>query len=462
MDENRDENMLNENDPTPVPPQPAEPTPAEPTGYTVTPQGGYYEEPARPAEPEPQPEPQPKPQAQRPNVYDTNPYPPVPPVKKKKKKTGWIVVAVLLAAIIGFAAGFAALQRIGTIISDGSEPSSDSVFKTGEADEQPSGNVTIDVDETVGSIAAAVAKKCSKSVVGIRTTTYVQNFFYGETEATGEGSGVIYSKDGYIITNYHVIKSVAQADSKAKLEVYIGSADTKPYDAQIVGYNISTDLAVLKINAKNLKAIEIGKADNLEVGQYVVSIGSPGGLDFMGSVTYGIISGLNRKVSSDSDVPLIQTDAAINPGNSGGALLNEKGQLIGINSSKIVSTEYEGMGFAIPVNVVLERCKKIIERQGQDEPYIGITVSMKYTAETLQYYGYPAGAVVSGVDEGSPAAVAGIERGDIVTEFDGKAITDPALLVEYISDHDPGDTVTLKIYRSGRNYSTTIKVGSNG
>ena len=181
----------------------------------------------------------------------------------------------------------------------------------------------------------------------------------------------------------------------------------------------------------------------------------------MDSVTYGVISGLDRVVSSDSDVKLIQTDAAINPGNSGGALVNTKGCLVGINSSKIVSEEFEGMGFAIPSNTVEKICKKIIEKQNSPEPYIGISISEKYTASVLKYYGYPAGAVILSVADGSPAENAGLAKGDIITEFGGTAIEEYTKLEDLLQDCKPNDKVNVKIYRSGRYYTTSITVGSN-
>ena len=166
-------------------------------------------------------------------------------------------------------------------------------------------------------------------------------------------------------------------------------------------------------------------------------------------------------VSSDSDVKLIQTDAAINPGNSGGALVNTKGQLVGINSSKIVSEEFEGMGFAIPSNTVAEICKNIIEKQNDPEPYLGISVSEKYNSSVLKYYGYPSGAVVSSVADGSPADNAGLAKGDIITEFGGTKITEYSMLESLLQNCKPGDQVSVKIYRSGRYYSTTVTIGSN-
>lgn len=375
--------------------------------------------------------------------------------KRNGKGTARVVVASLLAAVIGAVGGGVSTA----MILDRSTSASQSGNGSSKLN---TSNVNINVDENVGSVAQAVAEKCVNSVVGIRTTTSSQNFFFGESESEGgSGSGVVYSEDGYIITNYHVISSVVESSGKSRIDVYIGSADTEPYEASVVGYSISADLAVLKIDAKNLTPIELGNSDDLKVGQYAVTIGAPGGLEFMGSVTYGIISGLNRVVSSDSEVKLIQTDAAINPGNSGGALLDTNGRLIGINSSKIVSTEYEGMGFSIPVNTVIEKCRSIIERQNEPESYVGITLSKRYTESILKYYGYPAGAVVQSVDDNSPAKSAGISRGDIITAFGDKEITSYSQLEELIRESTPGSKVTVKVYRSGKTYIAELTIGSN-
>lgn len=372
---------------------------------------------------------------------------------KSGHSTAVVVIASLLAAVIGAVSGIAAVSTF-------FKTDQNSKTSTTQTTKNPT-NVSINVDETASNIIEAVAEKATDSVVGIRTTTSVSNFFGGSNEQSGEGSGVVYTADGYIITNYHVISDAVESNS-AKIEVFVGDNTTESYKASIVGYNISCDLAVLKIDAQNLTPIEIGSSDNLKVGQFVVTIGAPGGLEFMGSVTYGVISGLDRVVSSDSKVKLIQTDAAINPGNSGGALLNANGQLIGINSSKIVSEEFEGMGFAIPVNTVKEKCDKIIARKNEPSPYIGVTISERYSSQVLAYYGYPEGAVVSGVADGSPAAEVGIERGDIITEFNGTKITEYSVLTEELNDLEPNQTVPLKIYRSGRYYSLEIKIGANG
>ena len=380
-----------------------------------------------------------------------------PPKQKKNKKkgafgAGTVIAAALLAAVIGAGSGIAAVTLSSKNGSNTSSPITSSVSGS---------NVNINIDETAESVVEAVAEKVTPSVVGIRTTTSVRSFFGSSNESTGEGSGVVYSADGYIITNYHVISGAVTNKSGSKIEVFTDTLDSDSYEATVVGYNISTDLAVIKINAKGLTPAEFSDSSKLKVGQYVITVGNPGGLEFMDSVTYGVISGLNRVVSSNSDVNLIQTDAAINPGNSGGALVNTKGQLVGINSSKIVSEEFEGMGFAIPSNTVAEICKNIIEKQNDPEPYLGISVSEKYNSSVLKYYGYPSGAVVSSVADGSPADNAGLAKGDIITEFGGTEITEYSMLESLLQKCKPGDQVSVKIYRSGRYYSTTVTIGSN-
>ena len=310
-------------------------------------------------------------------------------------------------------------------------------------------------------------------MVGIRTTASISSFF-GNQESTGEGSGIIYTADGYIITNYHVIEEAAENAGKSttKIEVYLAGDTETAYNAEIIGYNISYDLAVIKIEASALPAIEIGDSDALSVGQNVIAIGNPGGLSFMGSVSSGIISGLNRTLSTGSasgtadnsttSAEYIQTDAAINPGNSGGALVNTQGQLIGVNSVKLVSESYEGMGFAIPVNKVTEICNDIIAHKDEPAPYVGIEISTRYDSTTLKMYGYPSGAVISSVVEGGPADDAGLQRGDIITSFNGTSITEYTEFSSLLNGCTSGDTVDITIYRAGRTYTTTITIGSNG
>lgn len=391
-------------------------------------------------------------------------------VKKEKKKFSvshlvlCSVVAAIIAGLIGSTVGSAiSSANYKRLISQNSDLSNLTSDTSSESTITPS--TVINVNESVDSVIEAVAAKVTPSVVGIVTTAATTSFFGGNSETTGQGSGIIYTADGYIITNYHVIESVVNSAS-SKIEVYLASDSSKAYNATVVGYNISYDLAVIKISdaGKNLPAVELADASSLKVGQFVAAIGNPGGIAFMGSVTYGIISGLNRVVSdssSNSEVRLIQTDAAINPGNSGGALVNTKGQLIGVNSSKIAATDYEGMGFAIPVDTVKDICDKIISKENDPNPYIGITLNERYTSSVLNANGFPSGAVVRSVVSGGPAEQSGIKSGDIIVEFNGVAITEYSQLSDEVSKCSPGNNVTVKIYRNGRYYSTSIKVGSN-
>ncbi len=390
-----------------------------------------------------------------------NNEPEQPQLTKKEKKghsTLTVIIACVLAAFIGAASSIVVMIADSDNATDTTTDKNIATTQQGGAD---SSNVNITIDETASSIAEAVAKKCTNSVVGIRTTSSVSNFFGNQENTSGEGSGVIYTTDGYIITNYHVISDAVESRN-TKIDVFIGTNKEESYSAEVVGYNISCDLAVIKIDAQNLTPMEFADSDKLKIGQSAVTIGAPGGLEFMGSVTYGVISGLDRIVSADSQLELIQTDAAINPGNSGGALLNAEGKLIGINSSKIAATDFEGMGFAIPSNAVKEKCDKIIARKDEGEAYLGVSISGTYTSEVLKFYGYPSGAVVSSVMEDSPAYEAGIERGDIITKFNGIAITEYTVLTDALYECSPGDTVKITIYRNGREYSAEITLTSTG
>lgn len=383
------------------------------------------------------------------------PQKPKPPKKPKKYGIGVVVTSVVLAVIMGAVSGVGA-----TIFLDRYNTPETAIQSD---DGQGIINTTINVEKVSNSAIEAVAEKASPSVVGIRTTMAVNNFFGGSEDYTaGEGSGIIYTEDGYIITNYHVLENAIKASS-GKIEVFLNEDNSKSYSAKVIGYNISYDLAVIKIDGKNLKAVELGDSDKLKRGQYVAAIGCPGGLDFMGSVSYGIISGLNRQVneSTKESISLIQTDAAINPGNSGGALLDIEGKLIGVNSSKISATEYEGMGFAIPINTVKEICNKIIENKDKPQPYVGISLSETYDEQTLNRLGFPSGAVVSSVATDSPAYAAGIRRGDIITEFASQKISNYNDLYDAISNCTAGEKVSVKLYRSGKYYKTDIKVLSN-
>lgn len=395
------------------------------------------------------------------NGYGYNYEPkPNPPKKEKGFGIGAIVLSIVLSVVVSSVASvYVATNALKDEINAAAGSSNE---QTSQEQGSNTTSTVISIEGNIESLVEAVYAKASDSVVGIRATVSVQGIF-GNNENTGEGSGVIYSTDGYIITNYHVIENVIEYQSANKtIEVYLQSDPDKAIDATVVGYNVSADLAVIKIDKKNLPAIDLGNADEIKVGQYAIAIGCPGGLEFMGSVSYGIVSGLNRSITIDSigEMTLIQTDAAINPGNSGGALLNSKGQLIGINSSKLVGDSIEGMGFAIPIDTVVEVVKDIIDNKDNPSPYIGIEI-YTYTGAYLEKYNLPHGAAVKSVVQGAPAANAKIRAGDIITEFNSVAIDEYTDFIKALDECTPGTKVTAKIYRNGRYYTTTVTIGSN-
>ena len=257
--------------------------------------------------------------------------------------------------------------------------------------------------------------------------------------------------DGYIVTNAHV---VADADG-VKVVLYNGDE----YTATIIGSDTKSDIAVLKINASNLTPAKLGNSDQLEIGEDVIAIGTPGGLS--NSVSKGIVSGLNRTVETNlgASMECIQTDAAINPGNSGGALVNEYGYVVGINSSKIAATDYEGIGFAIPINdakPIIEDLKAYGEVQGRVR--LGIEVRM-IDSVLAKLNNIPMGAMVLSVEKTSDAYQQGLIAGDIIIRIDGQDITAYEDLSNQISGHQPGDSVTLEVYRTGQNNtSQTLEI----
>ena len=307
--------------------------------------------------------------------------------------------------------------------------------------------------EGVENPVVAVSKIAGNSVVGVKVDYYEQSFFGQLEEGESEGSGIIYSEDGYIITNNHVIEEAVDSNSAT---VTITLNDGTEYEAEIIGRDETTDLALLKIDAKGLNAAKFGNSDELQVGELAVAIGNPLGSEFAGSVTAGYISALDRTLTIDSTTyKLIQTDAAINPGNSGGALVNAKGEIIGINSAKISSTGVEGLGFAIPINEALEIIEQLKVTGKIIRPYIGI-YGLDLDETTARRNKLVEGVYVYQVYTNTPAQKAGISRGDIIVGIDGKDVTTKQELNEIKNSKNIGDTVELKLYRNGK--YETIKV----
>ena len=324
----------------------------------------------------------------------------------------------------------------------------------------------VEIVQNGESAVTSVAEKVGPSVVGIKTTYQNSNELFGVQSEGGEGSGIIISADGYILTNHHVIEGALNDKTRgvrndAKIEVFLPNRIDKPYSATVKGYDSKTDLAVLKINETNLPVIEFGNSDDIKIGEPAIAIGNPGGLEYMGSLTYGVISGLNRTVQLDGGkrIRLVQTDAAINPGNSGGALVNIKGQLIGVNTVKMVASGFDGLGFAIPVNEAKRIADELMTKTYIAKPYLGVTVNEQYTEDIAKANNMPAGVYVADVELFGAAAKAGIMPGDVITKFNNKTVKSYDQLEEIKNKMKPGDVVKIEIFRDGNTKTVQAKLG---
>lgn len=296
-----------------------------------------------------------------------------------------------------------------------------------------------------------IAKRVGPSIVGISCTSIVQSYFGAQQSESG-GSGIIIDDKGHIVTNYHVI----EGGSKIKVKLTSGNE----YEASVVGGDEKTDIAVIKIAAKEeLHVASIGNSDEVEVGALAVAIGNPLASELFGTVTAGVISGVNRTMTvGQRDMNLIQTDAAISPGNSGGALINKYGEVIGINSVKLVDDAAEGLGFAIPMNETVPIVQDLMKYgYVKGRPMIG--VSVREITRELAYYNnllVEEGLYIMSVTEGSGAQKAGLQRGDIITKFGGQKVT-TALQMNKIRDkHKAGQSVNVTILRG--NVEKNVKI----
>ena len=278
----------------------------------------------------------------------------------------------------------------------------------------------------------------SKSVVGV--VGYADKIT-DVSDCDTQGTGIVISADGYIITNAHIIDN-----SKTAYALQIVTSDNKTYNAGVVAIDTRSDIAVLKADATGLTPATFGKSKDMSIGSTVIAVGNPGGLGYQNSITKGIISAFDRTVPSSTSVKYIQTDAAINPGNSGGPLCNLYGQIIGMNTSKIVSEHYEGMGFAIPS----EKIKEIVD-QLMKQGYVSGRVKMgvigiAVTSAEMEYYGVPAGIWVNSVDEKGPLKDSDIHKNDIITKVAGKPVANFGEVYTALEQYKPGDEITIEVY----------------
>lgn len=378
---------------------------------------------------------------------------------RNKKKSSFgkkLTKAICLGLVFGLAAGasFAGITKIAGV----------SLGQADAAGQGMSVNIvktsSIEVQTIEATDVSDIVSECMPSIVAVNTKVVTTSNFFGQTfsqEGSGAGSGIIISEaDGtlYILTNYHVIE-----DSSS---INVTFNDGSAYDAQIKGYDENADIAVLTVDynslsedtKNNIAVAVMGDSDALKVGNGAIAIGNA--LGYGQSVTTGSISAVNREVQmTDGTVTLIQTDAAINPGNSGGALLNTRGEVIGVNTVKYSDTDVEGMGFAIPINSALETAQGIIDgtivpKTDENTAYLGISGGTLDEASAAKY-GYPSGVYVSMVSRNSAAERAGLKQGDIITGFNGETIVTMEELQTKLDECLPGDQVTLSVQRQSKN-----------
>ncbi|MGM0852689.1 MAG: S1C family serine protease [Bacillota bacterium] len=388
--------------------------------------------------------------------------------KPKKPFKGRGFLSTVGAGIIGSVLTLTVLPQT-DYYQNLSQPSIEQPAGTTEHEEASADSGITPTTVSTGGDVANIVEDASESIVGIVNYQQQSNRSTGGSQdaQAGTGSGVLFKKEGesaYIITNNHVIEGAQTIE--------VSLYDGEKTNAELVGADPLTDLAVLKIDGKYAdNLLEVGDSSALRAGEQVIAIGNPLGLDLSRTVTQGIVSAVDRTIpvqtsAGESELNVIQTDAAINPGNSGGALLNSKGELIGINSAKISNSGVEGLGFAIPSQDFLPIVNEIIETGKVERPYIGI--GMTNLAEVPRNYlkdlpnEVEAGVIVASIDETSAASEAGIKEGDVITKLNGQSIEDVAdLRRQLYADLKVGDQVDLTIFRGDEEMTISLTLTSN-
>lgn len=377
---------------------------------------------------------------------------PQAPKKKQHRGGAWVVALALCFAILGGAIGGGTVWLLTHNNTTSAGGSSSTTIQQGRHE-----NVTVDINEIeTGKLmtAAEVYAKNVNSTVGIQTSITSTNLWGQQTTSAASGSGFILTADGYIVTNYHVIQNA----NSVTVSTYGGAS----YNAKIVGYDESNDLAVLKIEATGLSPVVLGSSEKLNVGDTVLAIGNPlGELTF--SLTTGVVSALNREVtfSGGTVMDLLQTDCAINSGNSGGALFNLYGEVVGITNAKYSGSSSSGasidnIAFAIPIDSVRAIVESIIEKGYYAKPVIGVSVTD--VDENSRQLGIPAGAWVKEVTAGGAAETAGIQANDVITAINGTEISGVSDLKRILAKASAGDELSLVIWRKNQSLTLTVVV----
>ena len=397
--------------------------------------------------------------------------PPEKPQKEEKRRAqkkasggraAGIVCAVLAAALLG---GFCGAAFTGSRLNTRIEAVETKLAEREAAEQQAMLEAEeVKADTDVGTSdevlfsdvvsPADIYEMATKQVVGIRTEITMTNFFGMTSSGAVSGSGFIISDDGYVLTNYHVVK---EAD-KGKLDVQVLTYDGTAYNATIVGTEASNDVAVLKIDAEGLSAASFGNSDVIRVGDTVYAVGNPlGELEF--SMSTGHVSAKDRVITTQENesINMFQIDAAVNEGNSGGPVYDAGGSVIGIVTAKYSDTGVEGLGFAIPINDVKSIADDLINKgYVTGKAFMGVSVETRYNAMYSQYYGMPLGAYVAEVTAGSAAETAGLQKGDIITAIGEYAVEDYSDLKTALRHFSAFDTTELTVYRAGEELHLSI------
>ena len=368
-----------------------------------------------------------------------------------------LVSALLVLAIMAVTAFSAiGIYKLSTEKRTATQPAASEVSGGNAAGSSGTAGGTVNISGyDLDIVPSQVAAKVIPSVVCIQNYQQSQSqlpfaqTLSGEEQLTlaAEGSGIVYTEDGYIITHAHVV------ENSSLLKVVLNNEEV--YEAKLIGSDADTDLALLKIEATGLTPIEIGDYDALAVGDFVMAVGNPGGMEFSSSVTFGIVSAKDRPMDIDGGYTMntIQTDAAINPGNSGGALVNMDGKLVGINSAKYVATGYEGLGFSITVEEALpivESLKEYGEVKGRSR--LGVT-GMIIDELVASRYGLTPGFYVNEVTNENAGT---LKAGDVITAVDGAEVSSESDIKNALQKKQAGDSVTIKYWRSGAQQETQL------
>lgn len=374
-----------------------------------------------------------------------------------RKQIATTVVASFVSAVVGGACA------LGVYVGLNKEPAKaleTSKTNTGSIVETSNPNLSQVSLTNYSDTAIYAAQKALPSMVSI-SVEYDVNYMGMKKPVAGSGSGVILSEDGYILTNNHVISSADsssfyQVSDAKSIKVKIYGDDTE-YSAEIIGTDSQTDLAVLKIDKTGLTPAELGDSSSVQIGEFVLAIGNPYNLDY--SATAGIISALNREMTVENTTyNVIQADCAINSGNSGGALVNSKGEVIGITTLKLAGDGIEGVSFAIPVNETVPIYKELIEKGKISRPFVGIS-GIDLDEATAIRNGLTKGIYVDSVVSGSGAEDAGIMAGDVIVSFDGKDVSTMDELNAIKNTKNIGDKIEIKLYRKSelKTFTITLK-----